>query len=135
MATRSTIGIIDNKSGVVTSIYVHWDGYPEHNGRILVEHYTDPDKIQKLMKLGALSSLGAEIGKKHDFNDSGPDHCTAYGRDRGETQVGSQMHNSLEEFLKNGEDYNYLWDGQRWNCFEGKTLLWPGDWYKSKQDA
>ena len=135
MATRSTIGIIDNKSGVVTSIYVHWDGYPEHNGEILVKHYSDPAKIWALMDLGALSSLGEEIGEKHDFNDSGPIHCTAYGRDRGETQVGSQTHNSLGEWLDNGEEYNYLWDGVRWNCFAGKSIKNTVDLYNIKQSA
>jgi hypothetical protein len=135
MATRSTIGIIDNRTGVVTSIYCHWDGYPEHNGRMLVEYYSDPLKIQELLALGALSSLGEAIGEKHDFNTNSQSYCTAYGRDRGETQVGPQTQDSLEEFLSNGEEYNYLWDGQRWNCFEGKTLLWYGDWYKSKQTA
>ena len=129
MATRSTIGIIDNRTGVVTSIYVHWDGYPEHNGEILVKHYSDPAKIWALMDLGALSSLGEEIGEKHDFNDSGPIHCTAYGRDRGETQVGSQTHNSLGEWLDNGEEYNYLWDGVRWNCFAGKSIKDTVDLY------
>ena len=129
MATRSTIGIIDNRTGVVTSIYCHWDGYPEHNGEILVKHWSDPAKIWALMDLGALSSLGEEIGEKHDFNDSGPIHCTAYGRDRGETQVGSQTHNSLGEWLDNGEEYNYLWDGVRWNCFAGKSIKDTVDLY------
>jgi hypothetical protein len=135
MATRSTIGIIDNRTGVVTSIYCHWDGYPEHNGEILVKNWSDPDKIWALMDLGALSSLGEEIGEKHDFNDSGPIHCTAYGRDRGETQVGSQTHNSLGEFLDNGEEYNYLWDGVRWNCFAGKSIKNTVDLYNIKQNA
>ena len=129
MATRSTIGIIDNRTGVVTSIYCHWNGYPEHNGEILVKHWSDPAKIWALMDLGALSSLGEEIGEKHDFNDSGPIHCTAYGRDRGETQVGSQTHNSLGEWLDNGEEYNYLWDGVRWNCFAGKSIKDTVDLY------
>ena len=135
MATRSTIGIIDNRTGVVTSIYCHWDGYPEHNGEILVKHWSDPAKIWALMDLGALSSLGEEIGEKHDFNDSGPIHCTAYGRDRGETQVGSTKYNSLGEFLDNGEEYNYLWDGVRWNCFAGKSIKNTVDLYNIKQSA
>jgi hypothetical protein len=87
------------------------------------------------MALGSLSSLGAEIGEQHDFNDSGPIHCTAYGRDRGETQVGSQTHNSLGEWLNNGEEYNYLWDGVRWNCFQGKSIKSTVDLYNIKQTA
>ena len=141
MATRSTIGIIDNRTGVVTSIYCHWDGYPEHNGEILVKHWSDPDKIWALMDLGSLSSLGEEIGVKHGFSHLSTDlaeaqyleqygkMCVAYGRDRGETQVGSQTHNSLGKFLDNGEEYNYLWDGVRWNCFAGKSIKDTVDLY------
>ena len=135
MATRSTIGIIDNRTGVVTSIYCHWDGYPEHNGEILVKHYTDPDKIWALMDLGALSSLGEEIGAKHDFNESGPIHCTAYGRDRGETRVGSMTHNDIHAWLEHSEEFNYLWDGQRWNCFRGGDIDRTVDLYNIKQTA
>ena len=124
MATRSTIGIIDNRTGVVTSIYCHWDGYPEHNGEILVEHWSDPAKIQDLMVLGDLSKLREGI-----------DDSTAYGRDRGETDVGSQTHDSLGEWLDNGEEYNYLWDGVRWNCFKGSSIKDTVDLYNIKQTA
>ena len=40
MATRSNTGI-ENENGRVSAIYCHWDGYPEHNGRILKEHYSE----------------------------------------------------------------------------------------------
>ena len=136
MATRSRIGIIDNRSGSVTSIYCHWDGYPENNGRILIENYTDVAKIQKLMKLGDLSSLGKEIGERQNFDQpTDRNWCLAYGRDRGETQVRSQMHNSLEDYLKYGEEYNYLWDGVRWNCFAGNRVNDRIDLYNIKQTA
>jgi len=135
MATRSTIGIIDNKTGVVTSIYCHWDGYPENNGRILVDHYTDPAKIHQLMALGALSSLCEEIGEKHDFNTNSQSYCTAYGRDRGETQVGSMTHNSIDAWLEHSEEFNYLWDGQRWNCCRGADIKKTVDLYNIKQTA
>ena len=35
MGTRSRIGI-RNADDSVDSIYCHWDGYPDHNGRLLV---------------------------------------------------------------------------------------------------
>jgi hypothetical protein len=117
MATRSTIGIL-NADNTITSIYCHWDGYPENNGEILVKHYTDEAKIRKLLSLGALSSLGAEIGEKHDFNQRSDD-CTFYGRDRGETGGSSTDHHSLFYFLNNGEEYNYLFAGDKWLCYAG----------------
>ena len=60
MATRSRIAI-ESKEGRVKSIYAHWDGYPEHNGKILFEHYQDRDKLTKLIELGSISSLAPEV--------------------------------------------------------------------------
>jgi hypothetical protein len=37
MGTRSRIGVMHGDK--VKSIYCHWDGYLEHNGAILQEHY------------------------------------------------------------------------------------------------
>lgn len=67
MSTRSRIGVL-NEDGTIRSIYVHWDGYPSNNGKILAEHYRDIRKIQKLIELGDISILGPEIGEKHDFD-------------------------------------------------------------------
>ena len=123
MGTRSTIGFV-NSNGGVTGIYCHWDGYPEHNGRILRDHYTTPDKIRKLMKLGDLSSLGPNIGRKHDFMATGQTHkCTAYGRDRGETGTEAQLYADEAEFLKDdrGQDYTYLFKAGKWYCWDYKN--------------
>ena len=51
MATRSHIGI-KNQDNSVTYIYCHWDGYPGHNGKILLNHYQTEDKVRELMKIG-----------------------------------------------------------------------------------
>jgi len=113
MATRSRIGI-ENADGTITSIYCHWDGYPDHNGQILIEHYTDEAKIRRLMELGDLSVLGPEIGEKHDFNARADRWCTAYGRDRGEEDVSSMDHEDEAAFLACGEEYNYLFRNGEW---------------------
>ena len=85
MATRSRIGLYDPQTQTVNSIYCHWDGYPEHNGKILVKHYTDINKIHELLNLGDLSVLGEEIGVRTDFNNPHiTEQCIAYSRDRGE---------------------------------------------------
>jgi hypothetical protein len=123
MGTRSTIGLV-NSNGGVTGIYCHWDGYPEHNGRILRDSYKTIAKINKLMKLGDLSSLGAEIGKKHDFMATNMHHqCTAYGRDRGETGIEAQLFTDENEFLQDnrGQDYTYLFKDGKWYCWEAYT--------------
>ena len=95
MGTRSTIAI-EYADGTVHQVYCHWDGYLEHNGKILQEHYSDPAKLRELINLGDLSSLRPEIGVKHPFSPFEvkmplAEHdalygemCTFYGRDRDE---------------------------------------------------
>ena len=96
MATRSNIAM-KTKEGKIVSVYCHWDGYVANNGKILLENYTDIDKIEALVALGSLSSLGFVIGEQQDFNDR--DTCKdewtlAYHRDRGE-ELSIQQYLSL----------------------------------------
>mgnify|MGYP003339545361 CR=1 FL=1 len=109
MATRSTIAL-EFADGSVGQVYCHWDGYLSHNGKILVEHYQDPFKLQKLIDLGDLSSLHAELGEKHDFNESYKDGCTFYGRDRGETGINARYFKNFNEYKANHqyEEYEYI---------------------------
>jgi hypothetical protein len=104
MGTRSMIAIQNPYSKDVRAIYCHWDGYLEHNGAILLEHYSASPKVNNLIALGDLSSLGKEIGEKRPFSkfeidDNDPEReaklakieqaeaegwCNYYTRDRGE---------------------------------------------------
>lgn len=130
MSTRSCIGIIDKETQEVTTIYVHFDGYPSGNGQILLDHYQDPEKVKQLIELGNLSSLGREIGEKVEFNgffsDPEADHsrqCLAYGRDRGEEDEGSRTE-SLQEYADEEDvwiEWTYLFDGESWyyTCMDG----------------
>lgn len=131
MGTRSRIGI-EGKNGI-TSIYCHWDGFPEHNGRILREHYTDEAKIEQMMKLGNLSSLGSEIGTKHDFNQHTENECTFYGRDRGDKNMTARKHIDFEAFMDYREDYNYLFRNGKWECYNYDKE--PVDLYKQVDAA
>ncbi|WP_152598142.1 hypothetical protein [Bifidobacterium cuniculi] len=51
---------IEYADGTIRSVYCHNDGYPEGVGRILVENYKTVERVEAVMKLGALSSLGRE---------------------------------------------------------------------------
>jgi hypothetical protein len=118
MGTRSTI-IAKLTNGQTKRIYVHWDGYPEHNGRILLDHYTDQAKIDALIALGDLSSLGEEIGEKHAFDDHKTGGCTAYGRDRDEVGTKAKAVRSVKAAIESsaecGAEFVYLWNGQSWS--------------------
>lgn len=63
MSTKSIIVMEDNEGllTTVSAISCRCDGYPEHNGAILSEYYTNPDKVRKLIALGNLDYLGIEV--------------------------------------------------------------------------
>ena len=112
MATRSLIGIkLDNE--IVKIIYCHWDGYPTHNGKLLIENYNSPATITELMELGDLSTL-AET----------PAACKAYHRDRNEPwgMVEPRDVNANEMTsvgIEYGVDYVYVYNNEfEWECFD-----------------
>ena len=115
MATRSNIAM-KTATGKIVSVYCHWDGYVANNGKILLENYTDIDKIEALVALGSISSLGTAIGDKQDFDDRSTqkDEWTLfYSRDRGE-QLSIQEYDDIPSWINDMEEYAYLWNGQEW---------------------
>jgi hypothetical protein len=115
MATRSNIAY-KTAEGKIRSVYCHWDGYPAHNGEMLRRYYTDQSKIEALIELGSISSLGAELGEKQDFDDRSTqkdDWTLAYHRDRGEQLVVSE-YDDIPSWIEDMEEYAYLWNGDEW---------------------
>lgn len=119
MGTRSSI-TAKVSDGSFKTIYCHWDGYPSHHGRILLDHYGDQDKVDSLMALGDLSVLSAstECPAGHTYDTAQRGFCIAYGRDRGESGTEARSGLTAEESLHmlgtDGLDYGYLWDGSKW---------------------
>lgn len=110
MATRSTIAL-EFADGSVQQIYCHWDGYLEHNGAILQEHYLDPFKVAKLIQGGAVSSLAPSIDKPegHSFDKSVDGYTVFYARDRGEEPHVNKF-KDYADYRANAqsEEYNYI---------------------------
>ena len=134
MGTRSTIAL-EFADGTVEQVYCHWDGYLEHNGAILQEHYSDPFKLRDLIDLGGLSSLGPNIGTAHPFSPHGSKEdealyeaakeagaCTFYARDRGEKLIVHKF-NDFQDYLAHHqyEEYEYI-------------LRKDGHWYVQAHD-
>ena len=122
MGTRSTIAL-EFADGTVQQVYCHWDGYLDHNGKILAEYYSDPFKLRELIDLGDLSSLRPNIGEKHAFSQfelraeevAGyklltENMCTFYGRDRGETGIEARKYKNADEYFdcSQQEEYDYI---------------------------
>jgi len=134
MATRSTIAL-EFADGTVQQVYSHWDGYIEHNGKILFEHYSDPFKLRDLIDLGDISSLGPNIGVKHPFSPHGDGDkaaydaameagaTTFYGRDRGEDGVSARKFANFDDYKANHqyEEFEYI-------------LRTDGQWYVSSYE-
>ena len=122
MGTRSTIAL-EFADGTVEQVYAHWDGYLNGNGKILLEHYSDPFKLQELIDHGGISSLGKVVGVKHEFDNPNKygsveanaweelygDMTTFYTRDRGESLTIEKFAN-FEDYVDNHqrEEYAYI---------------------------
>ena len=135
MATRSTIAV-QRKDGTVAQVYCHWDGYLENNGVLLVNNYDTAAKVEELLSLGDISSLGSCIGERHPFDTFNKDKMSAedialaeradsegwtlyYGRDRGEKDCEPRVFKDVAEYEKTGdsgmfEEFNYLFIDGRW---------------------
>lgn len=144
MATRSTIAL-EFADGTVQQIYCHWDGYLEHNGKILQEHYLDPFKVQRLIDLGSVSSLAPSIDRPegHSFDKSVDGYTVFYARDRGE-ELSVSKFKDYADYRKRaqGEEYNYIlrnidgqatWFVEFYGEFDG--LLTEAFEFKAMEDA
>lgn len=135
MGTRSRIGY-ELPDHTVVSVYCHYDGYVEHNGRVLVEHYTDRDAVKELIDGGSMSSLRTthlwvtaavrdqegQIVRDMDGNwvySPTRDPQPLYHTERGEDlQVD---HTSFDEFVSGNcsEEYAYLYDlNGNWKAYK-----------------
>lgn len=108
MATRSRIGI-KNPDGTIVSVYCHWDGYLSNNGKILLNHYNDEDKIYDLITRGDLSFLEEDVNKCKFYQDNNR----------------AIAHKTEDEYYDNGESFNYLYKNGKWyyNNFYNKNFI------------
>ena len=131
MATRSAIGI--KHGDRIKAVYCHYDGYLEQAGRALYTHYQSSVKVNKLISMGDMSGIGADVGEKHAFNerseylaDGIATQCTFYGRDRGEEGVEHKSFATEADFIDyyngSGCEFYYLYDHGVWYYSIGKDF-------------
>jgi len=120
MATRSFIGkLLSN--GTVSGIYCHYDGYVDGVGKMLRTHYTTMGLVNKLLKLGDLSTLGTTT-----------EATEAYHRDRGEPPQEAIVYKSLDEIANgigasdHGFEFYYVFTGEAdgWLTLERGKKRW-----------
>ena len=110
MSTRSTIAMVTSR-GDIDAIFCHWDGYPEYVGKILDARYTDERRVEKLMDMGDLESLGKTLAKcrfhRRDFGCSEEDSRKVTHKSLSEAVAAMDAELGLREYL-------YLFADMRW---------------------
>jgi hypothetical protein len=106
MSTHSAIGY-QNRKDDIHVIYCHYDGYPSHVGRLLVQHWNSMSKCNQLVYNGAIRSF-EQNGDVDRFND----------------EQGYENYESVQEIIDSGFDYCYLFneDTGRWVCYGRETV-------------
>ena len=98
--TRGQFGKIDRK-GNITSVYTHYDSYPEHMLPIIKATFKGGKNVDDVIAKGDNSGLEKDINKMNFYGDNRP------------AMTGSV--NKIEDYIKNanyegGAEYIYLWD-------------------------
>lgn len=126
MSTRSSISYYNPTTKRYYTVYCHFNGYLEGVGLMLYKHYTDYDKVKRLVSLGGVSHIEPNIdpapGKTHSFDSPQKDVCVFYTRDRGEDwkQNQPQVYTNRKSISEEWDlDYNYLYKDGKWYVQRG----------------
>ena len=132
MATRSAIGILDENKNI-TAINVTYDGMPRCYGnefcvgKVLLDHYTEEEKIKALIDLGSISTIQETVEEQIQWQAKEQEYMKhLYGRP-------AIVNISLEVYERSFKNVNhfYLWDGNEWLTGTNTNSLTPlKDLYK-----
>lgn len=111
-------------------IYCHFDGYVAGVGVTLKKSYRNQKKVEQLIDLGDISSIGEVIGEKQDPKNRHKGWTLAYGRDLGRADSGSRKSSNLEKLIYDAEKercrYLYVFENNKWqyvDIIEGDKTL------------
>ena len=124
MSTRAGIGML-MPDWTIKAIYLHRDGCPFEcaAGGILAQYYNTTERVEMLLELGDLSSLGTKIfpdaKTPHSWENPQPDVTVAYHRDRGEDYNSPVVFSDLYEYETKGSEvfgaeFLYLFVDDQW---------------------
>jgi|SRR6185437_7184753 len=144
MGTRSDI-IVEHSDGNWKRIYCHWDGYLDHNGTILFEHYNSQELAEKVVAPGNMSSLGKSCDKPegHTFDNPVKGYTVYYSRDRNEDHGEGEIGAALDDVWPPEDtwtEFTYVWKKDEGCWFvgdpdEGQQTLKPlADVLNGKED-
>ena len=138
MSTNAAIGLT-MPDGTIKAVYLHWDGYITDGGagETLAEHYQDRAKVEKLISLGFLSSLGAEVdpdpASPHSWTNPQPGVTVAYHRDRNDPLEPAIVFKDKDSFAEEAKgslwaEFAYLFENGRWLVCDLHLSAKPWKW-------
>ena len=101
--TRYQFGKIDKK-GNISSVYMHYDGYPENVLPIIKKGYKGGKNVDTVIKGGDASGLEADPKTISYYNDGGKPMTGSFASD---TDIEKYLRTASDE---GGAEYVYLWD-------------------------
>lgn len=107
MATRSNI-IAKLEDGKYYGIYCHYDGYPEGVGKKLLENYNNLPAIRKLIALGDIRCLEAELENCEQLEPAGFEPSSGMSYENVDFMFCHDFHY---------EDYTYIFEDGNWTFF------------------
>ena len=112
MSTRFQIAakLADNRHAC---IYVHCDGYPSRALKTLSQHYTDQQKIDRLIALGDCLSIAPDIEKCDTFSSRAGEEWEDI-----KPTYGESLEDAADKHRHGDEEYRYFWDGKSWYLAE-----------------
>lgn len=120
MGTRSFISI-KHKDNSYSGVYCHWDGYPEHNGKILKEDYQERAKVVDLIDGGDISSLKTNTTWESTFKDDAYTNTREsqplYYYERGDEDVDPKHFKTYQQMYKYAKgcwcEFIYIFDDRK----------------------
>ena len=101
MATRALIGYLDDNK-VLTSTYNHYDGYPDHLGKMLDKHYNSDEKAKFVANEGFISYI-TDDGTIEAKNKMNPE------KTRLDKEWEDALYDMAGQIDSYGADYAYIW--------------------------
>lgn len=102
MSTRATIAC-RHDDGRYAAISLHFDGYPEHTGKVLNEHYNNQTAARSLVDGGDLRSFDEATGTAERHSDGNPPAIMP-------------THASLLTFARNcSTEFLYVFENGEWS--------------------
>ena len=110
------------------TVYCQLDGHLEYQGAMLLEHFSDPDRIDQLLDLGDIyllePKLDPDASRKHDCINHQDGVTVAFQRDADCTGVEARVM-TLQELDNSDEfiEFVYIFNqNNQWQYFQGGYL-------------